>query len=100
MTEPNAAEPLKVGAWVSIRDSGLRRGPIVEFRGPLGPAGVWIYRIRLRRKPRPTYAEFREDQLDILPTEKDRAAGMPETTSLASSPCESIPTRVLAPRLR
>ncbi len=63
MTTNNAAEPLKVGALVNILNSGYRRGRIVEFRGPLGPGGARIYRVRVRREPSPTYVELREDQL-------------------------------------
>jgi hypothetical protein len=67
MATNNAAESLKVGALVNIRDSGYRRGRIVEFRGPLGPHGARIYRVRVRRKPKPTYIELREDQLEAIP---------------------------------
>jgi hypothetical protein len=67
MTTPNGNEPLKVGTWVKIRNSGYGRGEIVEFRGPLGPGGARIYRIRVRKKPRPAYTEVREDQLEELP---------------------------------
>ncbi len=57
-----------VGDLVKIRDTGYRRpGMIVEFRGPLGPGGVLIYRVRVRRKPSPAYIEVREDQLELFP---------------------------------
>ena len=45
------------------------RGRIVELRGPLGPGGAQIYRIRLRQKPKPVYIEVREDQLTLIPPE-------------------------------
>jgi hypothetical protein len=65
----NGSEPLKVGDRVKILNSGyVRGGRIVEFRGPLGPGGARIYRVRVRRKPKPVYAEFREDQLEVLAT--------------------------------
>jgi hypothetical protein len=67
MDANNAAEPLKVGDWVSVRNSGFRRVRIVEYRGPLGPGGARIYRVRYRGKPYPAYAEFREDQLVLIP---------------------------------
>jgi hypothetical protein len=58
---------LKVGDRVKIlRSSGLR-GRIVELRGPLGPGGVQVYRVRVRRKPKPVYIELREDQLEAIP---------------------------------
>ena len=67
MTTNNATEPLKVGAFVKIRNSGYGRAQIVEFRGPLGPGGARIYRVRVRKKPHPAYIEVREDQLEELP---------------------------------
>jgi hypothetical protein len=64
MTTPNQTEPLKVGAIVRIRNSGYGRARVVEFRGPLGPNGARVYRIRVRKKPRPAYIEVLEDQLE------------------------------------
>jgi hypothetical protein len=55
----------KLGDRVRIRYSNFR-GPIVELRGPLGPGGAQIYRVRYRRKP-PAYIEVREDQLKVIP---------------------------------
>lgn len=56
----------KVGDRVKIRLSPLV-GRIVELRGPLGPKGVQVYRVRWRGKPRPAYIEVREDQLEPIP---------------------------------
>lgn len=67
MTPNNTTGPLKIGSLVTIRDSGYRRGKIVEFRGPLGPGGARIYRLLVRGKPKPAYVEVREDQLAIIP---------------------------------
>jgi hypothetical protein len=60
--------PLKLGDLVKIRHSNLR-GRIVELRGPLGPGGAQIYRVRFRGKPNPAYIEVREDQLVLIPAE-------------------------------
>jgi hypothetical protein len=68
MADDHTAALFKVGALVSIRHSGFRRGRIVELRGPLGPGGAQIYRVRVRRKPSPAYIEVREDQLEAIPT--------------------------------
>jgi hypothetical protein len=57
-----------VGDRVKIHLSGGMRGRIVELRGPLGPGGVQIYRVLVRRKPEPKYIELREDQLQLVPT--------------------------------
>jgi hypothetical protein len=60
-------EPLfKLGDRVKIRYSKMS-GPIVELRGPLGPGGAQIYRVRIRRKPTRAYTEVREAQLILLP---------------------------------
>jgi hypothetical protein len=56
-----------LGDRVKIRLSGGLRGRVVELRGPLGPGGVQIYRVLVRRKPKPTYIELREDQLALAP---------------------------------
>jgi hypothetical protein len=56
----------KVGELVSILNSAYRRGRIAEDRGPLGPHGVRVYRIRIQNKPRPAYIEVREDQLEKI----------------------------------
>ncbi|HVS36249.1 MAG TPA: hypothetical protein VMS17_11830 [Gemmataceae bacterium] len=66
MAEP-AATAFKVGDIVKIRLSGFRPGKIVEYRGPLGPGGAHIYRVRVRGKPYPAYTEVREDQLELVP---------------------------------
>jgi hypothetical protein len=67
MTTNNIPERLKIGDRVKILNSGLTHaGKIVEFRGPLGPGGALIYRVRLRGKPYPAYGEFREDQLEFV----------------------------------
>lgn len=61
---------LTLGDLVKIRHSGGQRGRIVELRGPLGPEGAQIYRIRVQRKPKPAYIELREDQLEAIPVKE------------------------------
>lgn len=53
----------ELGARVSIRYYPDMVGRIVELRGPLGPGGAQIYRVRFPRKPKPFYIEVRGDQL-------------------------------------
>jgi hypothetical protein len=60
---------LKVGDLVTIRNYPVRRARIVELRGPLGPGGKQVYRVLVRRKPKPVYIELREDQLVLIPAE-------------------------------
>jgi hypothetical protein len=67
-TNNTTSEPLPVGTLVTIRNSGFGRCMIVEYRGPFGPGGARIYRVRYRRKPTPAYTEVREDQLEVIST--------------------------------
>jgi hypothetical protein len=67
MTTNHLTEPLKIGTRVRIRNSGYGRAQIVEYRGPLGPNGARVYRIQVRKKPRPAYIEVVEDQLETEP---------------------------------
>ena len=63
----NQPEVRKVGGRVKIQGTNFKTpGKIVEYRGPLGPGGTRIYRVRYRDKPYPAYAEFREDQLEVV----------------------------------
>jgi hypothetical protein len=57
----------KLGDMVRILQSGWPRGRIVELRGPLGPGGIEIYRVRVRRKPTTKDIEVRADQLEPIP---------------------------------
>jgi hypothetical protein len=57
----------QVGDRVKIRYSDWR-ARIVEFRGPLGPGGAFVYRVRVPHKPKPTYIELPEDELTAIPT--------------------------------
>jgi len=42
---------------------------IVEERGPLGPKGSLIFRIRVEGDPDPRFIDVREDQLEVIPAE-------------------------------
>jgi hypothetical protein len=60
---------LKIGDRVRIRHApGLHRR-IVELRGPLGPGGAQVYRVEVRRKPKPSHVEVREDQFELVSSE-------------------------------
>ncbi|MHB1424249.1 MAG: hypothetical protein ACYC3I_13820 [Gemmataceae bacterium] len=56
----------QLGDRVKIHYSDWR-GRIVEFRGPLGPGGKFVYRIRIPDKPKPIYIELPEDEMTALP---------------------------------
>ena len=61
---------VKRGDRVRIISGGGLEGRIIEFRGPLGPKGMPVYRVLLRKKPKPEFVEVREDQLEWLPAKK------------------------------
>lgn len=62
-----AGPTLKPGDRVKVHHTGGLKARVVEWRGPLGPGGAQVYRILIRRKPEPVYAEVLEDQLELLP---------------------------------
>jgi hypothetical protein len=64
MATQDSTEPLALGTIVRIRNSGYGRAKIIEYRGPLGPKGVRVYRLLVRSKP-PAYIEVTEEQLEI-----------------------------------
>jgi hypothetical protein len=66
MVKKQSGDLLVLGSLVKIRNSGYKKGKIVEYRGPLGPGGAKIYRVLVRGKPRRAYIEVREDQLEPL----------------------------------
>ena len=71
MAEQEQEKPaplFNLGDRVKIRLSGGLRGRVVELRGPLGPGGAQIYRVRISGKAEPTYIEVREDQLKLVAT--------------------------------
>src|SRR5260370_39374177 len=63
MSTPNATPRFKVGDRVKILHSDNWTARIVEFRGPLGPGGKLVYRVRVPNKPKPIYIELLEEQL-------------------------------------
>lgn len=75
MDKVQSIPAFKLGDRVKIRLSNGMRGRIVELRGPLGPGGAQIYRVRVKRSPDPRYLEVREDQLILIPPKASKPAG-------------------------
>jgi hypothetical protein len=78
MTDQNQAndQTWKLGDRVEIlggAGAANLRGRIIELRGPLGPGGSQVYRIRIGRKPKPMYIEVLGDQLKLLAPAPDPA---------------------------
>jgi hypothetical protein len=69
-SSPSASIPhFKLGDRVRILHSSYPPARIEELRGPLGPGGAQVYRVRIRRKPRSIYIELLGDQLELIPPE-------------------------------
>jgi len=56
-----------LGDRVKIRFHPDLRARIVELRGPLGPGGAQVYRVRISRKPKPSYIELTADLMEAIP---------------------------------
>jgi hypothetical protein len=57
---------LKVGDRVKIHHASGLSGRVVELRGPLGSGGAQVYRVMVRKKPKPSYIEVRADQIEVI----------------------------------
>jgi len=66
MMTGNLTDPLQIGTTVKIRNSGYGPARIVEYRGAIGPQGAKVYRLRVRKKPKPAYIEVLEDQIETI----------------------------------
>ncbi len=63
--QPEVAIPFHIGDRVKIKyHDGIAR--VVEYRGPLGPGGALIYRVRVGKRPTAAYIELRSDQLQLV----------------------------------
>jgi hypothetical protein len=63
-------DALQIGTTVTIRNSGYGKARVVEYRGAIGPKGAKVYRLRVRKRPKPAYIEVLEDQIDPIITAK------------------------------
>ncbi|MHC5541054.1 hypothetical protein ACYOEI_22765 [Singulisphaera rosea] len=63
-----ATTSFKLGDYVRIKDFAGQVGRITELRGPLGPGGAPVYRVKLPKKPRASYIELLGEQLESLPS--------------------------------
>ena len=66
------APMMNVGDRVTIPNTTYPPGRIVESRGPLGPGGAEIYRVRIRFERKPIYIEVRGDQLELRVDDPER----------------------------
>jgi hypothetical protein len=61
-------QSFNLGDYVKIKYHPDLRARIVELRGPLGPGGAQVYRVRIQHKP-PYFNELTADLLEAIPTE-------------------------------
>jgi len=66
-TQVKVATSFNLGDHVRIKDFAGQVGRIAELRGPLGPGGASVYRVKVQKKPRVSYIELLGDQLEYLP---------------------------------
>lgn len=69
MAKKTATPTFQLGQYVQIRQTPFPPARIVELRGPLGPEGAQIYRVRIGQKRHPLFIEVREDQLEPIAAE-------------------------------
>ncbi|WP_337177327.1 hypothetical protein [Paludisphaera sp.] len=74
-----------LGDRVRIKDLAGQVGRIEELRGPLGPGGASVYRVKVRKKPRASYIELLGNQLEFLPVTNQGAAAQPRRTAPKAS---------------
>jgi hypothetical protein len=66
-SEIKAVSSFHLGDRVRIKGLAGQIGRITELRGPLGPGGTLVYRVRVGRKPSVSYIELLGDQVEYLP---------------------------------
>jgi hypothetical protein len=66
-TKPTSVDPFKLGDRIKIKGFDKLLGRILEFRGPLGPGGAFIYGIEIQNGSGDPYIELREDQIEHAP---------------------------------
>lgn len=67
MTNHPAATVYACGDRVRIVSAPDLFGCVAELRGPLGPYGTQIYRVKIDgAKSKPVHVEVREDQLEAI----------------------------------
>ena len=74
-----------LGDRVRIKDLVGQVGRIAELRGPLGPGGAAVYRVKIKQKPRSRYIELLGNQIEALPVVRPDGAKPPPGT-VANSP--------------
>ena len=57
----------KLGDHVKIQYWPKLQAQVIEERGPLGPKGALVFRIRVESDPDPRFIEVLEEQLKVIP---------------------------------
>jgi hypothetical protein len=64
----------KLGDHVKVRYWPKLQAQVIEERGPLGPKGAQVYRIRVEADPEPRFIDVLEEQLEVIPAEPSTAS--------------------------
>jgi len=64
-TQVKVTASFNLGDRVRIKDLAGQVGRIEELRGPLGPGGASVYRVKVQKKPRSSYVELLGSQLEF-----------------------------------
>jgi hypothetical protein len=68
ITKTESQPVVNIGDLVKILHISDLHRRVVEFGGALGPGGAPVYRVEVRKKPKPSYVEVRADQLEVIST--------------------------------
>jgi hypothetical protein len=84
-TQVKVATSFNLGDRVRIKDLVGQVGRIEELRGPLGPGGATVYRVKVQKKLRPSSIEVLGNQLEFLPMTGEVAQVRPHRTTPKTS---------------
>jgi hypothetical protein len=65
----------KLGDHVKIRYGPEVPAQVIEERGPLGPNGALVFRIRVEYDPEPRFVEVLEEELELIPEKPKVVSG-------------------------
>jgi hypothetical protein len=81
--KPRPSPAFMLGDNVEILHFGP--GKIIELRGPLGPGGAQVYRVRYSHKPRVAYIEVLGNQLRPAKRDKNLRSAMRKLAAVSGT---------------
>jgi hypothetical protein len=89
--------PLNLGDRVKIKHYGGGFGRIVELRGPLGPGGAPVYRVKVHRRPNSSYIEVLGSQIEPAPRMVFKAVAKATPAAKVTPAAKAIPAAKATP---